>query len=205
MKYSSDQDYIYYSGTNIPVNKLGIQNQTEIDELEAQLFLKTYEHFHENLNEKTLFNQKYLKDLHKFAFAKLYSWAGKYRTKNISKGDTVFCQARHLEEQIEKFFAEFKKENYLRDYHDKTSEEFAEVVAYFMCELIALHPFNELNGRTIRLFFDMIAVYNGYEYINYDNISARADNKFIQASKRCMHKDCKPMEEIILKGLKKAK
>ncbi|MBU1044625.1 MAG: hypothetical protein ABII07_06255 [Patescibacteria group bacterium] len=77
MKYSSDQDYIYYPGTSIPVNELGMQNQKEIDELEAQLFLKTYEHFHANLGEKTVFNQKYLKDLHKFAFAKLYSWAEK--------------------------------------------------------------------------------------------------------------------------------
>ncbi len=74
-----------------------------------------------------------------------------------------------------------------------------------MCELIVLHPFNELNGRTIRLFFDMIAVYNGYEYINYGNISNRKDNKFITASKHCMGQDCKPMEKIVLEGLKKAK
>ena len=205
MKYSSDKNYIYYSGTNIPVNKLGIQNQKEIDELEAQLFLKTYEHFHTNITSRTIFNKKYLKDLHAFAFSKLYSWAGEYRSSNISKGNAVFCQARYLDEQMRRFFTEFGKENHLMDYRNKSPEEFAEKIAYFMCELIALHPFNELNGRTIRLFFDMIAVYNGYEYINYDNISAREDNKFIQASKHCMNKDCKPMERIILKGLKKAK
>lgn len=202
MKYSSDKNYIYYPNTNIPINKLGIENSEEIEELETQLFLKTYEYFHKNLNEKTIFNQKYLKDLHKFAFSKLYSWAGKYRDKNISKDETVFCQARHLKNQANKIFAELKKDNYLRDFRKKPIEEFASKIAYYMCELVALHPFFELNGRTVRLFFDMITVYNGYEYISYENISNRKDNAFIKASKHCMSNDCKLMEKIILKGLK---
>jgi cell filamentation protein len=203
MKYSSDSDYIYYSNTNIPINKLGIKIAEEIDELENQLFLKTYEHFHTNLNKKTVFNQKYLKSLHKFAFSKLYSWSGKYRNKNISKGNAVFCQAVHIKKQADKIFAEFKKDNYLRDFRDKPVDEFASKIAYYMCELIALHPFFELNGRVVRLFFDMIAVYNEYEYISYEDIGNRKDNAFIQASKHCMGGDCIPMGKIILKGLKK--
>lgn len=205
MKYFSDKNYIYYPNTNVPVNKLGIENTEEIEELETQLFLKTYEHFHKNLNRKTIFNQKYLKDLHKFAFAKLYPWAGKYRNKNISKDKAVFCQAIHLKNQANKIFEKFKKDNYLRDFRDKLKEEFASKIAYYMCELVALHPFFELNGRTIRLFFDMITVYNGYEYISYENIINRKDNAFIKASKYCMHGDCKPMGKIILKGLRRAK
>jgi len=203
MKYFSDQDYIYYPSSTVPVNKLGIKNSKEIDELEAQLFIKTYEHFHEQLDDKTVFDQKYLKTLHEFAFSHLYLWAGKYRNKNISKGNAVFCQAIHIGAQADKLFSELKKDDYLRGFRDKPKDEFASKVAYYMCELIALHPFFELNGRTIRLFFDMIAVYNGYEYISYENISNKKDNAFIQASKYCMGGDCKLMENIILKGLKK--
>lgn len=203
MKYFSDKDYIYYPNTNVPINKLGIKDAEETEELETQLFLKTYEHFHKNLNGKTIFNQKYLKDLHKFAFSKLYSWAGKYRNRNISKGNAIFCQAIHLKNQADKIFSEFKKDNYLRNFRDRPVHEFAEKIAYYMCELIVLHPFFELNGRTIRLFFDMIAVYNGYEYIGYENIGNRKNNAFIQASKYCMGCDCKPMNKIILRGLKK--
>ena len=183
---------------------MGIEEAEEIEELETQLFLKTYKHFHENLDEKTIFNQKYLKDLHKFAFSKLYSWAGKYRNKNISKGPAVFCQAAHLESEADRIFKEFRGDDYLRVFHDESKEKFAERIAYYMCELVALHPFFELNGRTIRLFFDMIAVYNGYEYISYEGISNRKDNAFIQASKYCMSRDCRPMEKIILKGLRRA-
>lgn len=202
MKYFPDTDYIYYPKTNVPINKLGIRDALEIEELETQLFLKTYEHFHRQLSKKTIFNQKYLINLHKFAFSKLYSWAGKYRNKNISKGNAVFCQAIYLKNQADKIFLELRKDYYLKNFRDKSIEEFASKIAYYMCELIVLHPFFELNGRTIRLFFDMIAVYNGYEYINYEKIGNKKNNAFIQASKYCMSGDYKPMEEIILRGLK---
>jgi cell filamentation protein len=148
---------------------------------------------------------KYLKDIHKYAFSKLYPWAGKYRDKNISKENTIFCQAIHLTKNADKIFLEFKKDNYLRDFQEKPIKDFAERIAYYMCELIALHPFFELNGRTTRLFFDMIAIYNGYEYIDYGDISSRKDNAFIQASKHCMNKECNPMRKIIMNGLKKAR
>lgn len=205
MKYDSDKDYIYYPNSTAPINKLGIKNAKEIEELETQLFLKTYEYFHKDLNENTIFNQKYLKDLHKFAFSKLYSWAGKYRNKNISKGNAVFCQAIHLKNQMNRMFSKFKKDHYLNNFRDKSVEEFASKIACYMCELVVLHPFFELNGRTIRLFFDMIAIYNGYEYIDYGNISNSKNNAFIQASKYCMNGDCTPMEKIILNGLEKSK
>ena len=75
-----------------------------------------------------------------------------------------------------------------------------------MCELIALHPFFELNGRITRLFFDMIATYNGYEYINYKNAleMEEDDNKFIKASIDCMVGNDNKMYRIIYNGLKKS-
>lgn len=203
MKYSSDESYIYYLGSNVPVNALGIRDPKEIEELETQLFLKAYKYFHKDLDKKTIFDQKYLKAINRFGFSKLYSWAGKYRTVNISKNNTVFCQAIYLQDQADILFAKLKKDNYLKDYMNKTPAEFAKKIAYYMCELIAIHPFCELNGRTIRLFFDMIAVYNGYEYINYEIAAEKKSNPFIKASVACMNGNCIPMQKIILKGLKK--
>lgn len=71
-----------------------------------------------------------------------------------------------------------------------------------MCELIVLHPFNEGNGRSIRLFFDMIVTFNGYEYIDYQQ--TLQNNNFITASIDCMEADCDKMKIIINNGLKKA-
>jgi cell filamentation protein len=64
-----------------------------------------------------------------------------------------------------------------------------------------LHPFNEENGRTLRLFFDMIVTYNGYEYINYEE--ALENNEYINVSIDCMIADCEKIKNIITKGLKK--
>lgn len=70
-----------------------------------------------------------------------------------------------------------------------------------MCELIALHPFPELNGRITRLFFDIIATFNGYEYIDYQNTLDTNDdeNEFIEAS---ISGNKNKMFNIILHGLK---
>ncbi len=95
----------------------------------------------------------------------------------------------------------------MKNFSEKPKEEFAQKIAYYMCELIALHPFFELNGRITRLFFDMIATYNGYEYINYQNTLTdikNGENKFIKASIECMIGNENEIFQIILNGLKKA-
>ncbi len=125
---------------------------------------------------------------------------------NISKGYSTFCQVKFLEQTSKEIFAKLEKDNYLKDYSDKPRKEFAQKLTYYMCELIALHPFFELNGRVTRLFFDMIATYNGYEYIDYqDTLELKDDeNKFIKASIECMVNNDSKMFQIILNGLKKS-
>ena len=152
------------------------------------------------------FDEKYFKELHRKAFHKLYDFAGKYRTVNISKGYTTFCQVRFLEQTSKEIFKKLASENYLKDYSTKPKNELARKIAFFMCELIALHPFYELNGRITRLFFDIIATYNGYEYINYQSALEieNGDNKFIKASIECMVGNDDKMYQIILNGLNKS-
>lgn len=206
-KYTQENNYIYYEDTNIPRNKLNIRNLRKLEEEEQKLLLKGYEHFHKNLAENTIFDENYFKELHRETFNKLYEFAGKYRNVNISKGYSTFCQVRFLEQTSNEIFKKLENDNYLKDYAEKSKEEFAEKIGFYMCELIALHPFLELNGRITRLFFDMIATYNGYEYIDYqDTIKQNdEDNLFIQASIDCMSGNESQMFQIILNGLKKAK
>lgn len=85
-KYSQNNSFIYYENTDIPVNKLNIQDIKIIEEEERKLLLSGYSYFHKNLKETTIFDEKYFKELHRKTFDKLYSFAGKYRTLNISKG-----------------------------------------------------------------------------------------------------------------------
>ncbi len=201
-KYTQDKNYIYYENSDIPINKLDIRDILVLEEKEQELLLKGYEHFHKNLSEETNFDKNYFMLLHQKTFEELYGFAGKYRDVNISKGHSTFCQVRFLKQTSEQIFDELKRDNYLRDFTQKPKEEFAKKLAYYMCEFIALHPFPELNGRVTRLFFDMIATYNGYEYIDYQNTILNDDeNEFIKASIDCLSGSGNQMHQIILDGL----
>jgi len=119
----------------------------------------------------------------------------------MAKGESRFCQGAFVDSESQKIFDALKDDNYLKDYENKPKEEFAHKLAYYQCELIALHPFFELNGRITRMFFDMIAAYNGYQFIDY---SITKPHKYIDASIECVqYADSEALQRIILQGLLK--
>jgi cell filamentation protein len=198
-KYQLKSHNIYIEGTDTPRNKLHITNSEEIHELERELLLEAYTLFYEELNKDTIFDESYFKALHKRTFEALYPWAGKYRDFNMAKGNSRFCQGAFVESESKKIFKQIEKENYMRGLEDISKKEFAEKIAHYKCELIALHPFYELNGRITRLFFDMIAVYNGYKYIDY---STSTPKRYIEASIECVQlANCSKLQTIIYNGL----
>lgn len=205
-KYSTPKNYIYYEGSNIPINLLEIKDQALLEEKERDLLLAGYEYFHNNLSKDTVFDEAFYIKLHKLTFGPLFSFAGKYRESNITKGYSSFCQVKFLNQTSAKIFAELKNDNYLRDYQLKSKIELASKITYYLSELIALHPFYEFNGRVTRLFFDMIATYNGYEYIDYSNalFQEQGENLFILASIDCLVGNNNRMFNIIFDGLKKS-
>jgi cell filamentation protein len=204
-KYLHDNNPIYIDGTEIPKNKLGITDAVLLHEVEAQLLKDAYAVFLDELSGKTIFDEAYFKSLHRRTFESLYEWAGEYRNLNMAKGESRFCQAAYLQNESERIFGQLAKEGYLRGTAASSREEFAERLAWYKCELIALHPFVELNGRITRLFFDMIAVANGYELIDYTQAATgKKTNDYIQASIDCVRlADCKKMYAIILNGLRR--
>ena len=85
---------------------------------------------------------KGLQQIHKYLFDGLYDFAGKIRTNNISKGGFRFATALYLKEILAKI--ELMPEN--------TVEE---IIAKYV-EMNIAHPFLEGNGRTMRIWLDMI-------------------------------------------------
>jgi cell filamentation protein len=198
-KYHLENSFIYIADTDIPHNKLGITDSEELHELERELLEEAYQVFSDELDDTMVFDEDYFKSLHRRTFESLYDWAGKYRDFNMMKGDSRFCQGAYVESYSNKLFAELAKVNYLKN-TELSRAEFVQQLAYFKCELIALHPFYELNGRITRLFFDMLVRYNGYQYIDYSNISPE---QYIKAAIDCVQlADCRAMENILSSGLK---
>ena len=85
---------------------------------------------------------KGLQQIHAYLFGGLYDFAGKIRTKTIAKGNTLFCLAEHLD-------------NYLKIVETMPETTFDEIVDKYV-EMNAAHPFMEGNGRSTRIWLDMI-------------------------------------------------
>lgn len=85
---------------------------------------------------------KSLQQIHAYLFGGLYDFAGKIRTKTISKGNTIFCLAEHLH-------------SYLNTVEAMPETTFDEIVDKYV-EMNMAHPFMEGNGRSTRIWLDMI-------------------------------------------------
>lgn len=85
---------------------------------------------------------KGLQQIHNYLFDGLYEFAGKIRTQNISKGGFRFATALYLNEILPK--VEQMSEN-----------TFEQIIAKYV-EMNIVHPFMEGNGRTMRIWLDMI-------------------------------------------------
>ena len=86
------------------------------------------------------FSFKHLCSIHKQLFQDIYSWAGKPRTVDISKG-TIFCLVQFIETQFNDFYRNLKKENFLADITDK--KDMSIRLAYYLGELNMIHPFRD--------------------------------------------------------------
>jgi cell filamentation protein len=201
-KYQFTASDIYLSGTDIPKNRLGITEPELLHEVEESLLQQAYLAFIIECETGTRFDETYFKSLHQRTFETLYDWAGVYRTVDMSKGSSLFCHAAHLEPQSKRIFRQLEAEGFLHQANWQ-AEKFAKRLAYYQSGLIALHPFYELNGRITRLFFDLIAIVNGYAPIDYSKaLHGQPMNDYIQASLACVQQaDHQQLYQIILQGL----
>ena len=207
-KYQFSVSDIYMPGTDIPKNRLGITEPALLHEVEETLLRQAYQTFIAECEPTTCFDEAYFKSLQQRTFATLYDWAGEYRSVDMSKGDSLFCRAAFLENESRRLFQQLEQEDFLKQAAGWSKEKFAERLAHYQCELIALHPFYELNGRITRLFFDLIAIFNGYAPIDYSRALAAGSsglNAYIEASILCVQRaDNSKLRQIIRQGLERA-
>jgi cell filamentation protein len=204
-KYQFNESDIYISGSDVPKNRLGIIEPELLHEVEETLLQQAYQTFIAECESTTRFDEAYFKSLHQRTFETLYDWAGVYRTVDMSKGGSLFCRAAYLNQESQRIFRQLEEENYLHHAQNWQPEKFAERLAFYQSELIALHPFYELNGRITRLFFDLIAVSNGYAPIDYTQaLQGQPLNAYIQASIVSVQQaNHEKLSQIILHGLSK--
>lgn len=125
-------------------NKLGIDNPIELAKEEERITKKKALELFENgmLNSFEVGTYNGLAKIHKYLFEDVYDFAGKLRTENISKSNFRFASAMYLEEALNKI--------------DRMPQSnFDEIIEKYI-EMNIAHPFREGNGRSTRIWLDLI-------------------------------------------------
>ncbi|MBQ9207109.1 MAG: Fic family protein [Treponema sp.] len=159
---------------------------------------KAYEFFQSNLvADDDVGTTKSLQQIHAYLFGGLYDFAGKIRTVNISKGGFQFAMAQYLPETLQKI--------------EKMNESTFDEIAEKYVEMNIAHPFREGNGRSTRIWLDLILKKNLKKCIDWSKISKKdylsameesaADARRIKALLRNALTDKINDREIFMKGI----
>ncbi len=125
-------------------NKLNITNSADLAREEERISKKKAAELFEKGILKSLAPGKFssLQAIHRYLFEDIYDFAGKIRTVNIAKGDFRFASVMYLEAALE---------NIDRMPHS----DFDEIVEKYV-EMNIAHPFREGNGRSMRIWLDLM-------------------------------------------------
>lgn len=125
-------------------NKLGITSEVELAKEEERITkTKALELFDNKIiNEFEVGTFAGLSKIHEYLFSDIYVFAGKIRKENISKSNFRFAASLYLEEALLNI--------------DKMPQRtFDEIIEKYI-EMNIAHPFREGNGRSTRIWLDMI-------------------------------------------------
>lgn len=125
-------------------NKLGITNEIELSKEEERITkIKALELFDSGkINEFEVGTFKGLADIHHYLFSDVYDFAGKVRDVNLAKGNFRFAPVMYLEDALNKI-------------DNMPQDNFNNIVKKYI-EMNVAHPFREGNGRSTRIWLDMI-------------------------------------------------
>ncbi len=130
------------------------------DSLDGQSKKKAYTLFEGNLiHSIEVGTTKGLQQIHAYLFGGLYEFAGQIRQKNISKGGFQFAMSKFLVENLKQI--ELMPES-----------TFDEIVSKYI-EMNIAHPFMEGNGRSARVWLDLILKKRIQKCIDWSQIGKR--------------------------------
>lgn len=140
---------------------------------------------------------KALQKIHAYIFGGLYDFAGQIRTKTIWKDGTLFCRVEYLKESLAQI-------------EQMPESTFDEIVDKYV-EMNIAHPFMEGNGRSTRIWLDMIFKRSLKKCVDWSLIDKKkylramhastTDSKYIKALLEPALTDQINDRELFMKGI----
>ena len=189
-RYDADDVYCI-PGTAVLKNKAGITDQEQLDEFEGDFTAIRLLELTQNPVEGS-FDLAHLCEIHQYLFQDVYEWAGEVRTVDIIRGDSRFCNVRHIRTYSNTVFSALATEKYLVNLEPKV---FANRLAHYLAEINAIHPFREGNGRVQRLFISQLAEHASFS-LDYSALDQAEIYPVMQES---FLGNVKPLADLILK------
>lgn len=155
-------------------NKLGITNEVELSKEEERITkMKALELFDLNkINEFEIGTFEGLSKIHYYLFNDIYDFAGKVRKDNIAKGNFRFASAMYLEDVLSKI-------------NEMPQNNFDSIIKKYV-EMNIAHPFREGNGRSTRIWLDMILKKELNQVIDWSKVNK---DEYLLAMERSPVKD----------------
>ena len=155
-------------------NKLGITNSPDLAKEEEKLSKKrAVELFEEgllSLADAGSFSS--LQKIHEYLFQDIYDFAGKIRTVNIAKGSFRFAPVVYLQDA-------------LKHIENMPQSTFDEIIKKYV-EMNVAHPFREGNGRSTRIWLDLILKKELSKVVDWKRVDK---NDYLLAMERSPIKD----------------
>ena len=125
-------------------NKLGITDSAELAREEERISKKKAAELYDSGRLDTLVPGTWaaLAEIHQFLFEDIYDFAGKLRNVNLAKGNFRFAPLMYLNASLENI-------------EKMPQATFDEIVEKYV-EMNIAHPFREGNGRSTRIWLDLI-------------------------------------------------
>lgn len=164
-------------------NKLGLTNSADLAREEERISKKKAVELFESGILYTLDAGKFsaLKTIHKYLFDEIYDFAGEVRTVNLAKGNFRFAPLMYLEAALDSI--------------DKMPQSsFDEIVEKYV-EMNIAHPFREGNGRSTRIWLDLILKKELHKVIDWSLVDKE---DYLLAMERS------PVKDIEIKHILKA-
>jgi cell filamentation protein len=157
---------------------LGMQNIDEISNRRAKKLFGS-----SDLSSFEVGTNKGLQQVHQYLFQDLYDFAGKVRKQNINKEGFRFANSLYLEDALKR----------IEEMPETTYEEIIEKYT----EMNIAHPFMEGNGRSTRIWLDLILKKRLASCVDWASINK---NDYFEAMLRS-HVKSTELRELLRTGL----
>jgi cell filamentation protein len=183
------------SASGVLYNKGGIIEKKEIDSFENFHFIALIHELVHEITSQTRLSVAIINQWHQRFMGQLYSWAGNYRTVDVSKYGFRWPSYN----QIDRAMRDFE-----RDYLNNTpivsndESEIISFVAHVIGEILFIHPFREGNGRIAKLVGAILLFQKDYPLFDFTSVDK---DDWINASLDAYSKNYGSLKYLLMRAL----